>query len=126
EAIRDGQMAEPAQPAPAPEPLPAPASDRLSRASPIRERRELPNRPSIVVMPFANMGGDPEQGYFADGVVTDISNALSRFKAFFVISARSSLAYKDRHLDAREAAQELGVRYFLEGSVRRGGDRLRL
>ena len=126
-AIRAGRAEDPTSP-PAPSPVAAPASgaDRLSRPSPIRERRELPNRPSIVVMPFANMGGDPEQGYFADGVVTDITNALSRFKAFFVISARSALAYKDRHLDAREAARELGVRYFLEGSVRRGGDRLRL
>jgi len=85
-----------------------------------------PNRPSIVVFPFDNVGGNPEQGYFADGLATDITNALSRFKAFFVISSQSALALKGRNIAARDAANELGVRYLLEGSVRRGGDRLRL
>jgi TolB-like protein/DNA-binding SARP family transcriptional activator len=102
-------------------PRPAPA------LSPTREGpAPVPNRPSIVVFPFDNVGGCPEQGYFADGLATDITNALSRFKAFFVISSQSSLALKGRNLAARDAANELGVRYFLEGSVRRGGDRLRL
>ena len=95
-------------------------------AEPDPGRAPSGSRPSIVVFPFDNVGGDPEQGYFADGLATDITNALSRFKAFFVISSQSALAIKGRNMDSRDAARELGVRYFLEGSVRRGGDRLRL
>ena len=82
--------------------------------------------PALAVLPFANHGGAAEDGYFADGVVDDIITALSRFKTFAVISRGASFALRDRGADARTAAAELGVRYALEGSIRRSGDRLRL
>ena len=82
--------------------------------------------PSLAVLPFQNLSGDPEQDYFADGVVEDIITALSRFKSFAVIARNSSFVYKGRAVDVRQVASELGVRYVLEGSVRRAGDRLRI
>ncbi len=82
--------------------------------------------PSLAVLPFANLSGDPEQDYFADGVVEDIITALSRFKSFAVIARNSTFVYKGRAVDVREVAVDLGVRYVLEGSVRRGGNRLRI
>ena len=82
--------------------------------------------PSLAVLPFANLSGDPEQDYFADGVVEDIITALSRFKSFAVIARNSSFAYKGKAVDVRQVASELGVRYVLEGSIRRAGDRLRI
>jgi adenylate cyclase len=86
----------------------------------------LPEKPSIAVLPFTNMSGDPEQEYFADGVVEDIITALSHFSRLFVIARNSSFTYKGRAVDVRQVGQELGVRYVLEGSVRRSQDRLRL
>lgn len=86
----------------------------------------LPDKPSIAVLPFTNLSGDPEQDYFADGVVEDITTALSHFPRLFVIARNSSFTYKGRPVDVRRVGQELGVRYVLEGSVRRSGDRLRL
>ncbi|MEX0860580.1 MAG: adenylate/guanylate cyclase domain-containing protein, partial [Cucumibacter sp.] len=86
----------------------------------------LPDRPSIAVLPFQNMSGDAEQDYFADGVVEDIITGLSRFKSFAVIARNSSFVYKGRAVDVRQVARELGVRYVLEGSVRRAGARLRI
>jgi len=86
----------------------------------------LPDRPSIAVMPFANMTGDVQQDYFADGIVEDVITALSRFKEFFVIARNSTFIYKGRPVDIQQVARELGVRYVLEGSVRRGGDRVRI
>jgi TolB-like protein/class 3 adenylate cyclase len=86
----------------------------------------LPDKPSIAVLPFQNMSGDPEQEYFADGVVEDIITALSRFKALFVIARNSSFTYKGRSPDIRQVGRELGVRYVLEGSVRRAGGRVRV
>ncbi|MBZ9791683.1 adenylate/guanylate cyclase domain-containing protein [Rhizobium sp. 3T7] len=86
----------------------------------------LPDKPSIAVLPFANMSGDPEQDYFADGMVEEITTALSRFNQLFVIARNSSFVYKGRAIDVRQAAAELGVRYVLEGSVRRSGPRLRI
>jgi TolB-like protein/tetratricopeptide (TPR) repeat protein len=83
-------------------------------------------RPLIAVLPFANMSSDPDQTYFADGVVEDIITALSRFKQFAVIARNSSFVYKDKAVDVRVVAKELGVRYVLEGSVRRAGDRVRV
>jgi adenylate cyclase len=80
----------------------------------------LPERPSIAVLPFTNMSGDSEQDYFADGMVEDITTALSRFKELFVIARNSSFAYKGRPVDVQQVARELGVRYVLEGSVRIG------
>jgi TolB-like protein/tetratricopeptide (TPR) repeat protein len=82
--------------------------------------------PSLAVLPFQNMSGDPEQEYFADGVVEDIITALSRFKSFAVIARNSSFVYKGRAVDVRDVARGLGVRYVLEGSVRRAGNRLRI
>ena len=84
------------------------------------------DKPSIAVLPFANLGGDPEQDYFADGIVEDITTALSRNRAFFVIARNSSFTYKGRPVDIKQVARELGVRYVLEGSVRKSGDRVRV
>jgi len=86
----------------------------------------LPDKPSIAVLPFANMSGDPEQEYFSDGISEDITTALSRMPWFFVISRNSSFYYKDKQVDIRNAAQELGVQYVLEGSVRKSGNRVRV
>lgn len=86
----------------------------------------LPDKPSIAVLPFTNMSGDPEQEYFADGMVEDIITALSRFKALFVIARNSSFAYKGESPDIRQVGRDLGVRYVLEGSVRKAGNRLRI
>lgn len=83
-------------------------------------------RPAIAVLPFANLGSDPEQAYVADGMVEDLITALSRFHTFAVVSRSSSFVYKGRAIDAREVARDLGVRYLLEGSVRRSGERVRL
>ena len=82
--------------------------------------------PSLAVLPFANLSGDPEQDYFADGVVEDIITALSRFKSFAVIARNSSFTYKGHTVDVRQVGKDLGVRYILEGSVRRTGNRLRV
>jgi len=86
-------------------------------------RRE---RPSIAVLPFANMSGDPEQEYFADGIAEDIITELSRFRSLFVIARNSSFTYRGQATDVRKVAKELGVRYVLEGSVRRAGSRIRI
>ena len=77
----------------------------------------LPDKPSIAVLPFQNMSGDPEQEYFADGMVEDIITALSRFKWLFVIARNSSFTYKGQAVDVKQVGRELGVRYVLEGSV---------
>ncbi|VIO76090.1 Adenylate cyclase 2 [Bradyrhizobium ivorense] len=86
----------------------------------------LPDRPSIAVLPFQNMSGDPEQEYFADGVVEDIITALSHFRALFVIARNSSFTYKGRAVDVKQVGRELGVRYVLEGSVRKAANRVRI
>jgi TolB-like protein/tetratricopeptide (TPR) repeat protein len=86
----------------------------------------LPERPSIAVLPFANMSGDPEQEYFVDGMVEEIITALSRIRWLFVIARNSSFTYKGQTTDVRQVGRELGVRYVLEGSVRRGGNRVRI
>ena len=86
----------------------------------------LPGKPSIAVLPFANLSDDPEQEYFADGVVDDIITALSRVRAFFVIARNSSFTYKKQAVDVKKVGRELGVRYVLEGSVRRAGNRVRI
>lgn len=90
------------------------------------ERLSLPDRPSIAVLPFTNMSGDPEQEYFADGVVEDIITALSRVKWFFVIARSSSFTYKGRAVDVRQVGRALGVLYVLEGAIRRVGNRVRI
>jgi TolB-like protein len=86
----------------------------------------LPDRPSIAVLPFANLDGDPRQQYFADGIVEDITTELSRFRELFVIARNSSFQYQGRPVDIRQIGRELGVRYVLEGSVRRSRDRIRV
>jgi TolB-like protein/DNA-binding winged helix-turn-helix (wHTH) protein/Flp pilus assembly protein TadD len=85
----------------------------------------MPDRPSIAVLPFTNISGDPEQDYFADGMAEEILTALSRCKSLFVIARNSSFTYKGKPVDVRQVGRELGVRYVLEGSVRRGANRLR-
>ena len=86
----------------------------------------LPDKPSIAVLPFQNMSGDPQQEYFADGAVEDIITALSRFRQLFVIARNSSFVYKGRAVDVKQVSRDLGVRYILEGSVRKAGDRIRI
>jgi adenylate cyclase len=86
----------------------------------------LPDKPSIAVLPFTNMSGDQEQEYFADGLVEDIITALSRVRSFFVIARNSSFTYKGRAVDVRQVSRELGVRYVLEGSIRKAGSRVRI
>jgi adenylate cyclase len=91
-----------------------------------KTERAASERPSIAVLPFANMSGDPEQEYFADGISEDIITGLSKLRWFFVIARNSSFTYKGKAVDVKRAARELGVRYVLEGSVRKGGNRLRI
>ena len=86
----------------------------------------LPDKPSIAVLPFQNMSGDPEQEYFADGMVEEITTALSRSRQLFVIARNSSFTYKGRAVDIKQVGRELGVRYVLEGSVRKSGNRVRI
>lgn len=86
----------------------------------------LPDRPSIAVLPFQNMSGDPAQEYFADGMVEDITTGLSRIKWLFVIARNSSFTYKGKAVDVRQVGRELGVRYVLEGGVRKAGNRVRI
>jgi TolB-like protein/class 3 adenylate cyclase len=86
----------------------------------------LPDKPSIAVLPFQNMSGDSEQEYFADGMAEEIITALSRFKSLFVIARNSSLTYKGRAVDVKQVGRELGVRYVLEGSVRKAANRVRI
>jgi TolB-like protein/class 3 adenylate cyclase len=93
---------------------------------PVRPALALPDKPSIAVLPFQNMSGDPGQEYFADGMVDEITMALSRLRWLFVIARYSSFIYKGRALDVRQVGRELGVRYVLEGSVRNAGNRVRI
>jgi TolB-like protein len=86
----------------------------------------LPDKPSIAVLPFANMSGDPEQEYFADGMVEEIITALSRIRWLFVIARNSTFTYKGQAVDVKQVGRELGVRYVLEGSVRKAGGRVRI
>jgi adenylate cyclase len=91
-----------------------------------RPALSLPDKPSIAVLPFQNMSGDPEQEYFADGMVEDITTGLSRIKWLFVIARNSGFAYKGKSIDVKQVGRELGVRYVLEGSVRRAANRVRI
>jgi adenylate cyclase len=87
---------------------------------------ELPDKPSVAVLPFNNMSDDPEQDYFADGISEDLITALSKIRWFFVIARASTFTYKNRAVDVTQVAKDLGVRYVLEGSVRKGGNRVRI
>jgi adenylate cyclase len=103
-----------------------PTAAANSTGEPLRLALALPDKPSIAVLPFVNLSGDSEQEYFADGIVEDIITELSRFSELFVIARNSSFQYKGKATDVREIGRELGVRYVLEGSVRRSGDRIRI
>lgn len=96
------------------------------RLSPTACVFSLPEKPSIAVLPFQNMSGDPEQEYFADAIVEDIITALSRFRQLFVIARNSSFVYKGRAVDVKQVSRDLGVRYVLEGSVRKAANRIRI
>src|SRR5262249_17396599 len=98
--------------------------DRPSRQG--KAALTLPDKPSIAVLPFQNISGDSEQEYFADGIVEEIITALSRFRQLFVIARNSSFTYKRRPVDVKQAGRELGVRYVLEGSVRKAANRVRI
>jgi TolB-like protein/Tfp pilus assembly protein PilF len=106
--------------------LPVRVYDVRLNATPARTVLALPVRPSIAVLPFQNMSGDPEQDYFADGMVEDIITALSRMRWLFVIARNSSFTYKGRAVDVKQVGRELGVRYVLEGSVRKAVNRVRI
>ena len=86
----------------------------------------LPDKPSVAVLPFTNMSGDPEQEFFADGIAEDVITALSRYSSLFVIARNSSFTYKGRAVDVKQVGRELGVRYVLEGSLRKSGKRFRI
>jgi TolB-like protein/Flp pilus assembly protein TadD len=105
---------------------PLAAQRRTKPASTAPAPPVLPDKPSIAVLPFTNMSGDPEQEYFSDGITEDIITALSRLHWFFVIARNSTFAYKGQRLDVRQVGRDLGVRYLLEGSVRKSGTRLRI
>jgi TolB-like protein len=106
--------------------------DHTNAAAPIesterqRANLSLPDRPAIAVLPFVNIGGDPEQEYFSDGISEDLITALSKLRWFFVIARNSSFIYKGRSVHMKQIAEELGVGYVVEGSVRKGGDRVRI
>ncbi len=102
------------------------AADGLPATADTAAPLVLPEKPSIAVLPFANMSGDPEQEFFADGMAEDIITALSRMPWFFVISRNSTFTYKGRAVDVKQVARELGVKYVLEGSVRKAGNRVRI
>jgi adenylate cyclase len=102
------------------------ATSPSTSAQPERPALALPDKPSLAVLPFQNMSGDPEQEYFADGMVEEIITALSRVRAFFVIARNSSFTYKGKPVDVKQVGRELGVRYVLEGSVRKAASRVRI
>jgi adenylate cyclase len=108
---------------------PNPGPGKAEPAKPWAEAPQvlaLPDKPSIAVLPFQNMSGDVEQEYFADGMAEDIITALSRFKSLFVIARNSSFTYKGKAVDIKQVGRDLGVRYVLEGSVRKAGNRVRI
>jgi adenylate cyclase len=95
-------------------------------ASALPTRLALPDKPSIAVLPFSNMSSDPEQEFFADGIAEDITTALSRYPSLFVIARNSSFTYKGQPVDVKQVGRDLGVRYVLEGSIRKAGSRIRV
>ena len=105
---------------------PACATVTDNRLEPPKPALTLPDKPSIAILPFTNLSSDPDQDYFADGIVDDITTALSRFKLLFVIARNSSFTYKGRAVDIKQVGRELGVRYILEGSVRKAAGKVRI
>lgn len=123
-----GEVEQESAPAVVPSPEPAPPEDAptLAPSAEPAEPLALPAKPSIAVLPFQNMSGDPEQDYFADGLTEDIITGLSQQEWFFVIARNSSFTYKGGAVDVRQIASQLGVRYILEGSVRKSAGRVRV
>jgi TolB-like protein len=105
---------------------PAGAATADNPIEPPKPALTLPDKPSIAILPFTNLSSDPEQEYFADGMVEDIITGLSRSKSLFVIARNSSFTYKGKAVDIKQVGRELGVRYVLEGSVRKSGNRVRI
>ncbi len=105
---------------------PAGAATADNPIEPPRPALALPDKPSIAILPFANLSSDPDQAYFADGMVDEITTALSRFKSLFVVASNSSFAYKGKAVDVKQVGRELGVRYVLEGSVRKAAGKVRI
>ncbi len=101
-------------------------SKRIEPASLEKMAHPLPDKPSIAVLPFDNMSGDPEQEYFSDGLTEEIISALSKLEKLFVIARNSTFTYKGKPVKVQQVAEEQGVRYVLEGSVQRSGDRVRI
>src|ERR1700680_3520940 len=104
----------------------AKATSLAGVATSVAPALSLPEKPSVAVLPFQNMSGDPEQEYFTDGMVEEIITALSRIRWLFVIARNSSFTYKGQAVDVKQVGRELGVRYVLEGSVRKAGGRVRI
>ena len=100
--------------------------DETIGPSPTAEPMVLPDEPSIAVLPFTNMSGDPQQEFFSDGIAEDIITALSKIPSLLVISCNSTFTYKGQAVDVKRVSHELGVRYVLEGSVRKVGNRVRV
>jgi adenylate cyclase len=109
-----------------PSTTPIPAKPAMEVASVKKMAYPLPDKPSIAVLPFVNMSGDPQQEYFSDGLTEDIITALSKVQRLFVIARNSTFTYKKKPVKVQQVAEELGVRYVLEGSVQRAGDRVRI
>ena len=124
----DGGASMPAQAIDGPQPADGSHAhaDDTGRRSLISPELALPDKPSIAVLAFTNLSGDPEQDYFADGIVEDIITALSHFRQLFVIARNSTFVYKGRAIDVKQVGRELGVRYVLEGSIRKSGNRVRI
>ena len=102
------------------------SAPRLYQPCPEMPALNLPDKPSIAVLPFTNLSGDPREDYFSDGITEDIITELCRFSELFVIARNSSFQYKGKSPDIRQVGRELGVRYVLEGSIRRAGERVRI
>jgi TolB-like protein len=121
EPVRDAGHA-----GPPPDDIHEPSRQALSHQALSHQALPLPDRPAIAVLPFINMSGDPEQEYFSDGISEDIITALSKLRWFLVIARNSSFIYKGKAVHMKQVAEELGVGYVIEGSVRKGGDRVRI
>ena len=102
------------------------AAKRAAQPSELPAALPLPDKPSVTVLPFSNMSDDPEQEFFADGIAEDVITALSRYPSLFVIARNSSFTYKDHAVDVKQVGRELGVRYVLEGSLRKAGSHIRV
>ena len=124
--VREREIAPPMDPSRMPRETPARPPAMSTELEPPRPDLAPPDKPSIVVLPFQNMSADPEQEYFSDGVAEDIITQLSRSHALFVIARNSSFTYNGRAVDVKQIGRELGVRYVLEGSIRRDRERMRI